>query len=495
MSPRSKCFTCKKLIRLKEQKITCSECKTIQHITCANVSDQRYNLMTSTRTKGKWKCVPCSQKTSGSPNVDSMKTTPSKNSHNNNPTHNTHINLHDEILNSTLKSPEKIAIPTNKTLGKVTPQNCTINVSMSNSFESLNTDEFDLGGNTIHEYTEQHNRSCPGVGTIKLEEYEKLEEKLQITNKKLAETNTYLEKLLLENDSMEKEIDKYKKQILCLTNICRTSSNKKGLGPSSNSNVTENVHTGVNNKYEQNTSHKHNNMIIQQSKIKKIVKKVEETMPNPIKKVIIIADQQGKGLQPCLQSVLGTQFSISCFWKGGAKMLDVLNSCKTEIMSLSKDDYVVVVGGTNDTNPCEYKTAIKTWLNFITNTNIIICEVPFNKSLNEFMLNHVISQLCEQHEYCTFLDLNYTNRYIPRKDKFVTNISRYVLREILRIQNQGKYKDYILDACNKSTQTEDSGMGAANFTNVTPVLVNGDDKIATKNRNVTSNNDLDFFLV
>lgn len=225
---------------------------------------------------------------------------------------------------------------------------------------------------------------------------------------------------------------------------------------------------------------------------KKIVKKVEETMPKPLKKVIIIADQQGKGLQPCLQSVLGSQFSISCFWKGGAKMLDVLNSFKTEIMSLSKEDYVVVVGGTNDTNPCEYKTVIRTWLNFITNTNIIICEVPFNKSLNEFMLNQVLSQLCEQHEYCTFLDLNYTNSYIPRKDK-VTNISRYVLREILRIQNQGKYKDYILDACNKSTQTEDLGIGASNFTKVTPVLVNEDDKIATKN--VTRYNDLDFFRV
>lgn len=556
MSPRNKCFICKKSLKVKEQKIACSECKKIQHITCANISEQQYNLMATNHNKGIWKCNSCKQRT----NSISKKDNQNK-GHTISPRRlrNKLTNIiSNERSNSAFNTPENNT-PVN-TSDKVTQRNYVLNISTNNSFQSLDSEDFNLGGNTSSEHTDKQNRSYPGVGAITLEDYEKLEKKIQDMTTKLKDTDNYLGKLLIENENMKKEIEKYKTQISYLTNICRTPSGKKGLSSSNNkrdSSVTkriqldnkrdnvrqddekhnmspnlENVqskvlngspkmennqykdsniiqdnyleatHIDLEHKYDENThtNLKHDKNDFQQTKTKKIVIKPEETIRKPLNKVIIIADEQGKGLQHCIQSLLGEKFAVCCFWKSGAKMLDVLNSYKTEIMSLSKDDYVVVIGGTNDNNPSEFKTAIATWLNFVNTTNIMFCEVPFNKALNEYMLNQVITQQCKQREHCTFINLNYTNRRIPKRDNFIYNISRYIFREILRTQNYCKYQRLILPVCEKSTQTDDvmspiKGKGSMDFPNASIISLNGNEEFYSSSRNVSINNDPDLFRV
>lgn len=170
-------------------------------------------------------------------------------------------------------------------------------------------------------------------------------------------------------------------------------------------------------------------------------------------RVIIVADQQGRGLQQSLQVLLGPKFSVFCFWKSGAKLCDVLGSCNKELTSLSENDYVVILGGLNDVNPCEVKTSIISWLNFVTSANVLICEIPHNKTLNEKMLNYEVSQVCQKFKNCSFVDMNYSS-LIPNRKNFITNLCRYVLREILKIQNKANYCKYLQKTIEKSTQTE-----------------------------------------
>ncbi|KAJ0180236.1 hypothetical protein K1T71_003640 [Dendrolimus kikuchii] len=49
------------------------------------------------------------------------------------------------------------------------------------------------------------------------------------------------------------------------------------------------------------------------------------------RKIMIVADDQGKNMQRNIQKLVGKEFFVSCFWKPGANMHEVLLSEKTEI--------------------------------------------------------------------------------------------------------------------------------------------------------------------
>lgn len=63
------------------------------------------------------------------------------------------------------------------------------------------------------------------------------------------------------------------------------------------------------------------------------------------KKIYILADQQGRDIQQTLQKLVGSEFQVFCFWKSNAKMCNILNSCKDDLKSLDKNDFVVIMSG------------------------------------------------------------------------------------------------------------------------------------------------------
>lgn len=188
-------------------------------------------------------------------------------------------------------------------------------------------------------------------------------------------------------------------------------------------------------------------------------------------RVIILADQRGKGVQDQLQKLLGPKYDVFCFFKSGATISDVLSSCKSDLNKFTMNDYVILLGFMNDTNPFQIRHIFTSWLNSLKNTNVITCETPYNQHLNERKLNNEIKFVCHNFKNCVFLDLDYS-RFIPSRKYHTTYVCRNIIREILRLCYHTTFKQYELHSkkntacrdmysqtetkvfCNQTTQTE-----------------------------------------
>lgn len=168
-----------------------------------------------------------------------------------------------------------------------------------------------------------------------------------------------------------------------------------------------------------------------------------------IRRIVIIADQQGWNVCRLLQSLVGDRFKVSCFWKSNAKLCHLVNTYQSEINQLTKEDYVILLGGINDTNPYQFKSSICQWLCNVQNTNIIVSEIPYNNYLHEKRMNYELKFLCGLRKNAVFLDMNYA-RFIPNRNYFFINLCRSLLRDILRIDYKIKIDNYNLWLeCNK----------------------------------------------
>lgn len=161
---------------------------------------------------------------------------------------------------------------------------------------------------------------------------------------------------------------------------------------------------------------------------------------NRKRRVLIIADQQGKNLCYQLQRDLGSEFQVTSLWKPGARMCQILASEKEEICKLNSDDILIVLGGINDDNPFHFQNSLHAWLSTIPYVNVIITEVPFNKNLNVSRINYELRHLCSKFGNCIFLDLNY-RFFVP--NKLNQYVCRYLLKEVLAIDYKCKYNNYM----------------------------------------------------
>lgn len=148
------------------------------------------------------------------------------------------------------------------------------------------------------------------------------------------------------------------------------------------------------------------------------------------KKIVILADQQGRGMQRALQKLVGSEYEVSCFWKSEAYLGEVLNTCKGEIGTLSEKDFIVVIGGMNDKKPSELKINLLEWLSTNVNTSIIICGLPNNSTLYYRDVNYDVKMISQGFAHTTFVKMNYGKSRQTSKF-FTSNLSFSIYREML----------------------------------------------------------------
>lgn len=178
------------------------------------------------------------------------------------------------------------------------------------------------------------------------------------------------------------------------------------------------------------------------------------------RKIVILADEQGRNMQRILQKFVGNEYIVTCIWKSGARFQNIL-TIPESIVSLNNDDFIIVLGGINDTNPFDIESTVNRWLSQIPKTNIIFCETPYNKYLNEKKLNYDLKFLSSKYKHVCFLNMNYS-RYIPKRKYFALYTCRMVLREILKIDyayKLGNYRSFInniqyVEKIDKNIQTD-----------------------------------------
>lgn len=201
------------------------------------------------------------------------------------------------------------------------------------------------------------------------------------------------------------------------------------------------------------------------------------TPPNT-KKVLVLGDEKARNTRNILQKLLGSEYTVRSICKPGAQLHNVINCTESEVKNFTRDDFIILAGGSNDTNPFDFQSNLNAWLKTVTHTNVIVTEIPMNRNLNEKKLNYDMRFICSRYSNVTFVDMDFS-RNIPSRKYFALTLSRSILKEILHVNYKMNYMNYINNQykninsnnntkvyVNKHTQTEAplaecSGIGRA----------------------------------
>lgn len=174
------------------------------------------------------------------------------------------------------------------------------------------------------------------------------------------------------------------------------------------------------------------------------------TQPSQKRRVLIISDEQGRGICQLLQGLLGEEFRVQSVIKPYATMDQVLESCSLLCKGYGKNDYIVILGGSNDKDPIRLKSLLYYNLSLLVNMNVILCNVSTNANLNEDKINSTFRHLCSRFTHTTFLDVSDSEcSHRMRLNKLYA--CRVLLREICRIHHTQKYWDYISSRQSQTT--------------------------------------------
>lgn len=198
-----------------------------------------------------------------------------------------------------------------------------------------------------------------------------------------------------------------------------------------NTNIQNN--TQINNKTNQQIS---NNTKIQNNDIKNEHYKVNKEP----EKILIICNEEGKGVRQVLQPLLGTKHMVQSIIKPGAKINNLINDGLSHCTNFTKSDYVIVIGGSNDDNPLELQSNLYHLLKNLSHTNVILTDIYRNKYLNVNKISELYRLLSNQFEWVIFNEYLYyfKNRYhINNRIRSIT-LGRSILRNILRLNYSRK---------------------------------------------------------
>lgn len=324
-----------------------------------------------------------------------------------------------------------------------------------------------------------------------------LQEKIELLTRELKSAHNEIENLHMENFRLKTDLQKSLKQIETFKTI-NTSIDRKSLTPCSKyskkksssratgvtptkQQITKDAINNVNNNqltfiktpdkdnsrnilcsenlYNKSitTDNAENEIFSRKetdvSNIQENTAKDKSTQPeykqdlNVIKKVYVVADCQGWNVRYTLQNLLGSTYKVYCYWKSGAKICDILASLNN--VEVTSNDFIIILGGTNDTNPFDFQSDLSTWFKKDFKANIIVSQVPYNRYLNEYKLNYLLRYLCHKFN-ATFVDMRYNK--LKNNSYYTYNLCRYLLKEILCIDYHTKFKKYNIAMARKKEQ-------------------------------------------
>jgi hypothetical protein len=337
---------------------------------------------------------------------------------------------------STTSSPLKLASPT-CTANRAPDCSMFVTQRRKNNFHEMSLPNIESTDSSLSqsELDSLTTKSLPDLSTLQYQELEIMKNEIFELKMKLEATENEMDNLVLENKSMAIKIKEQDQKIKDLLTICSsTTRNKKSTKKNKTKHIKENFYHSILN---QNTNEKYAfsaNEMKTQKKPPPLKEKTDHTTEEGSQrktKVVVIADQQGRGVQRAMQQLLGTNYVVTCFWKDGACLQEVLSTCSAELRGLTFHDFVVVIGGINENNSFNLKTLLLKWLSLTCHTNIIISGLPCNANLN-ISLNKEIKLICRGFSHCSFVSLNYFRSRLGSR-YFLTDLCFGIFREITHV--------------------------------------------------------------
>jgi lysophospholipase L1-like esterase len=267
---------------------------------------------------------------------------------------------------------------------------------MSFSPFSFNLKNYSLSQNVIN----KRNSNLLTDGNI-VEENKKLKLALQNLTQEYDDAKLFIQQLKTTIEVIENDNLALRNEISSLEKPNKRDSRKDRKNVhlddrSKNTNQNNNLKTGqVVEKHvtnfspepsakDKNISHNiyNNNANTKIPTFKLDTQKIGKNSKKKIKnKFLILGDSNGRKLNQIIEDSLHDRYEISAILKPGARLGDVT----TDVWNLTKDfgkqDYVLVIGGTNDVNPDnDYETSIKKSLKYLLplslKTNLLISQIP-----------------------------------------------------------------------------------------------------------------------
>ncbi|CAG5011445.1 unnamed protein product [Parnassius apollo] len=294
-----KCGKCSKQLPRK-QFLICTSCNTSYDIDCAG-AEKRFFLMNDEH-KRRWKCVSCCTKPHSSSSGIAASTP---------------YDEHVAIRNK-----------------------CVVNISTSNSFESLadnslaDEDDADNCNTTL-------NRSCPELSTITAYDLEELKQKILNLQSRLVIAEKEIENLLQENTNLTDKIAAREAKINQLKQICSSSikqrKKRKEIYESRSSSVVNQSFEGIN---AGNSENKEN---------------LAETNQPKKRNIFILGDQQMRGLAiKILEYRYGKYndvYNVTSIIKSQAQSRDIMTNFNVIPENMNEDDVIILSVGSNDNDP------------------------------------------------------------------------------------------------------------------------------------------------
>lgn len=97
------------------------------------------------------------------------------------------------------------------------------------------------------------------------------------------------------------------------------------------------------------------------------------------KKVMIFADERGRGVRTTLQHLLGPAFTVTSVIKPNASLAEILSSSQEKCKYFSDRDFIIILAGSNDRDPLDMQCMLYSCLNKLKHTNVQLCNVAMTR--------------------------------------------------------------------------------------------------------------------
>lgn len=161
-------------------------------------------------------------------------------------------------------------------------------------------------------------------------------------------------------------------------------------------------------------------------------------------KVLLVADETGRGLGTRLQLLLGENYIVETFIKPYALLDQVVNTCAISCKDFKKNDFVIILAGANDKSPLSVQSYLYHTLNQLKHTNVLVGKVYKNRAMNLHNLNRLMKHVCIHCSNSVFvsLDTDCVSEETASYRLDISQASRLLHREILRISYTNNYINY-----------------------------------------------------
>lgn len=434
MAPKPTCANCKKKI-LDKHFLKCSQCKRSYDLCCTN-SEKLYDLMDKER-KESWLCTKCRQhkiqpESASTPITSKRKCVAvASTSHQLTAVQRGKINelsSYKPMSQSQQKTQQQFEdqhqgeqhqpyeIQRQPMQQEQQQINCSLNnvtkrkynVPIRNSFESLSGEEFDISTRN-----DTLNRSCPNMTINYQDEVEVLKNKIANLQEKLEFSDSFSTKLLMENDTLKKQITAYTRQIDRLKDICKTTTagTKTATKASKHQSSQTSLLIAEKKVQDQEVGKAPEHLNLEFNEITTEKSEVKQDESNLQRNIFILGGKQSRGLAAALlrsrQKTIFEKYQVSSTIKPDARCEDILESFESR--NTRAEDVFIVTIGESDSNPTKLIAELCAFLKTHGKSLIIVTGVKNSIHLNEHKLNYTVKLLCKNFENCEFLDVTELN--------------------------------------------------------------------------------------